>query len=81
MRTTAAVLIALLLVNHAVDGALSHERYTPAIFAVTLGLSVLMVSNIPFRSFKDLRLGVGTALLVLFVIATSVVVPTSTATA
>lgn len=65
------VLIALLLANHAVEGALGDERYTASLFAVTILLSLLMVSNIRFRSFKDLSLNPGTVFLVLFAIASS----------
>jgi CDP-diacylglycerol--serine O-phosphatidyltransferase len=45
-----------------------------ALFVVTIVLSLLMVSNIKFRSFKDLRFNFGTAFLVLFAIASSAVV-------
>jgi CDP-diacylglycerol--serine O-phosphatidyltransferase len=68
------VLISLLYANHAVGGALSHERYTIALFAVTVVLSLLMVSSFRFRSFKDLRFNVGTAILVMFAIGSSAVV-------
>lgn len=70
----AGILISLLLANHAVGGALSHERYTMALFGVTIGLSLLMVSSFRFRSFKDLSFNVGNALLVLFGIGSSVFV-------
>lgn len=65
------ILISLLLANHAVGGALSHERYTLALFGVTIALSLLMVSSFRFRSFKDLSFNVGTALLVMFAIGSS----------
>lgn len=68
------VLISLLLANHAVDGALSDERYTVTLFAVTIVLSLLMVSNVRFRSFKDLRFNIGTALLVMGAIGSSAIV-------
>jgi CDP-diacylglycerol--serine O-phosphatidyltransferase len=70
----AGILISLLLANHAVGGALSHERYTMALFGVTIGLSLLMVSSFRFRSFKDLTFNVANALLVLFGIGSSVFV-------
>ncbi len=65
------ILISLVVANHAVGGALGDERYTLALFAVTITLSLLMVSNVRFRSFKDLRLNTGTVLLVLFTIGSS----------
>ena len=70
----AGILISLLLANHAVGGALSHDRYTFAILVTTIVLSLLMVSSIKFRSFKDLALNLGTALFVMFVIGSSAVV-------
>jgi CDP-diacylglycerol--serine O-phosphatidyltransferase len=60
-----------LFANHAVGGALGGERYTVAIFATTIILSLLMVSNVRFRSFKDLKLTTGTVALVLFTIVSS----------
>lgn len=65
------ILISLVVANHAVGGALGDERYTIGILVMTVVLSLLMVSNVRFRSFKDLRLNTGTILLVLFVIASS----------
>jgi len=65
------ILISLLLANHAVGGALGSDRYTMSLFAVTIVLSLLMVSNIRFRSFKDLQLNPGTIFLVTFAIASS----------
>jgi CDP-diacylglycerol---serine O-phosphatidyltransferase len=65
------ILISLLFANHAVGGALTHERYTLAIFGVTIVLSLLMVSTFRFRSFKELSFNVGTALMVMFAIGSS----------
>jgi CDP-diacylglycerol--serine O-phosphatidyltransferase len=65
------ILISLLVANHAVGGALGDARYTAALFAVTIVLSLLMVSSVKFRSFKDLKLNFGTVFLVLFAIASS----------
>ena len=47
-------------------GALGAEPYTVLLFSVTIGLGLLMVSNVRFRSFKELRLNTGTVLFVLF---------------
>ncbi len=68
------VMISLLLANHAVGGALGHERYTVAVAAVTIVLSLLMVSTVQFRSFKDLQFNIGTAVLVMFAVTSSVIV-------
>jgi CDP-diacylglycerol--serine O-phosphatidyltransferase len=68
------ILISLVVANHAVNGAIGEERYTLVLFAVTVLLSLLMVSNVTFRSFKDLRMTTGTVLFVLFTIASSIFV-------
>lgn len=65
------VLISLVVANHAVDGALEDPRYTLTILVMTVGIALLMVSNVRFRSFKDLRLNTGTIILVLFVLVSS----------
>jgi CDP-diacylglycerol--serine O-phosphatidyltransferase len=65
------ILISLIVANHGVGGALGAEEYTLILFAVTIGLSLLMISNVRFRSFKDLQLNTGTVLVVLFVIGSS----------
>ncbi|HTM45792.1 MAG TPA: CDP-diacylglycerol--serine O-phosphatidyltransferase [Polyangiaceae bacterium] len=70
----AGILISLLLANKAVGGALGQDRYTVGIFVIMVVLSLLMVSTIKFRSFKDLAFNAGTALFVLFVIGSSAVV-------
>lgn len=67
----AGILISLIVANHGVGGALGAERYTMLLFAVTILLSLLMVSSVRFRSFKDLQLNTGTVLLVLFTIGSS----------
>lgn len=68
------ILISLAFANSAVGGALGGEQYTLALFGLTLCLSLLMVSNIRFRSFKDLRINLGSALFVLFAIGSSAIV-------
>jgi CDP-diacylglycerol---serine O-phosphatidyltransferase len=68
------VLIALIVANSAVGGAIGAEQYTLLIFGVTIAVSLFMISNVRFRSFKDLRLNTGTVLVVLFTLASSAVV-------
>jgi CDP-diacylglycerol---serine O-phosphatidyltransferase len=65
------ILISLVVANHAADGLIGRAEYTYTLMAVTIGLSLLMVSNVRFRSFKDLRFDTGTVLLVLFVLGSS----------
>ncbi len=68
----AGILISLVVANTAAGGALGAPQYTWVMFAVTLGLSLLMVSNVKFRSFKDLKLNSATVLMVLFAIGSCV---------
>ncbi len=70
----AGILIAVLLADHAVGGALGHEKYAVGVAAVTVALSLFMVSNLKFRSFKDLKFNMGTAILVLFAVGSSALV-------
>jgi CDP-diacylglycerol--serine O-phosphatidyltransferase len=69
----AGVLVAIVLANHSTGGVIGEE-YAPVILGVTLGLSVFMVSTIRFRSFKEIRFNAMTALLVTFVVLSSVFV-------
>ncbi len=57
----AGVILALIIANHSVRGNLFANKALMA--SVSLGLSALMVSTVKFRSFKDLRLNVRTAVL------------------
>jgi CDP-diacylglycerol--serine O-phosphatidyltransferase len=68
------ILISLVVADSAVGGALGSPRYTPIFFGVTLGASLLMVSNVRFRSFKDFKLNTATILFMLFVMGGSVFV-------
>ena len=67
----AGVLVSLVAANHAVDGELAGRRVLIAI--IVLSLAFFMISTIKFRSFKDLRLSWRTAGLVLFAVATGVI--------
>jgi CDP-diacylglycerol--serine O-phosphatidyltransferase len=67
----AGILISLVVANHAAGGVIGREEYTLVLLGVTVGVSLLMVSNVRFRSFKDLRLDTGTIVLALFVLASS----------
>lgn len=70
----AGMLVALLLADYAVSGALRHEKYSVAVAIVTVVLSLFMVSSIKFRSFKDLKFNWGTTILVLFAVGSSMLV-------
>jgi CDP-diacylglycerol--serine O-phosphatidyltransferase len=70
----AGILVGLVLANHSVDGALSTPRYDGATLLVVVALSALMVSSVRFRSFKDVKLDVRSALFAALIVGTSVVV-------
>lgn len=70
----AGILVALVILNHALDGALDAPQFTGPIFGITLLLAGLMVSTIKFRSFKDLKLNVATLVVALLGVGSSVAV-------
>jgi CDP-diacylglycerol--serine O-phosphatidyltransferase len=76
----AGILISLVLANHAMKDApvLAGPRYVWGMLVLTVFLSVLMVSTIRFRSFKDLRLNARTFLLVAFAVGSSAIVSLQT---
>ena len=49
----AGILVSLVVANHAARGNLTNEKVI--LTAVVLGLSMLMVSRVRFRSFKELK--------------------------
>lgn len=65
----AGLIVSLVLADHAVSGRLGESPIL--VLAIVLVLAVFMVSSIPFRSFKDLRLNLRTFLLVGFALASS----------
>lgn len=72
----AGILVAIIVANHAVGGALGGAQYAWVIFGVTLFLSGLMVSTIRFRSFKELKPNAQTLLFVTFAVGSSAAVST-----
>jgi CDP-diacylglycerol--serine O-phosphatidyltransferase len=72
----AGILVSIVVANSAVQGAIGGPRYAAAILVVMAVLAVLMVSNVQFRSFKDLKLNARTVALVAFAIGTSAVIAT-----
>lgn len=59
----AGIVVSIVVANHAVTGNLETQPYI--ILAVVLALSFFMVSTIKFRSFKDVRWGARSVVLVL----------------
>lgn len=72
----AGILVSIVVANRAVEGAIGAPTYANVIVAIMLGLAALMVSNVRFRSFKDLKLNVRTGLFVAFAIGSSVAILT-----
>ena len=72
----AGILVSIVVANHAVAGAIGGAEYAAAILGTTIVLSLLMVSTIRFRSFKDLRLNTRTVLLVTFAVGSSAIIST-----
>lgn len=73
----AGILISVVVANHAAGGKLYDPGYAWAMTALTVLLSLLMISNVRFRSFKDLKLNVRSMLLLMFAIGSSVLVGSS----
>lgn len=75
----AGILVSIVVATDAVPGGMaSPAPFGWAIFAVTLILSALMVSNVEFRSFKDVRLNARTILFVAFAIGSSALISSQT---
>ncbi|WP_437575305.1 CDP-diacylglycerol--serine O-phosphatidyltransferase [Sorangium sp. So ce887] len=70
----AGILVAIVMTHRVADGRLGGAGGAPAVLATTLLLSLLMVSTLRFRSFKDLRLDARTALSVALVVGSSAVI-------
>jgi CDP-diacylglycerol--serine O-phosphatidyltransferase len=51
----AGIVVSLIVANHALADRLPGPSSPALVFAVVIAVSLLMVSAIPFRSFKDLR--------------------------
>jgi len=67
----AGILISLVVANHAIDGKFSTAAWSWPILGVTVLLSMLMVSTVRFRSFKDLKLNARTLGVVAFAVGSS----------
>jgi CDP-diacylglycerol--serine O-phosphatidyltransferase len=67
----AGIVISFVVANHAIDGRLSTEAWSWPILGVTALLSMLMVSTVHFRSFKDLKLNARTIGVVAFAVGSS----------
>jgi CDP-diacylglycerol---serine O-phosphatidyltransferase len=70
----AGMLVSLVMTNPSSVTFFEHNGLAYIPFGIVLALSLLMVSTIPFRSFKDLRFDKATIGLVTFLILTSLLV-------
>ena len=70
----AGILISIVVADQAAQPDLGGPAYTWAMMAVTVVLSFLMISNVRFRSFKDMKLNVRSCLLIAFALGSSVIV-------
>jgi len=70
----AAALVALVVARPGTSVGLADEPFAQIALGLTIVLSLLMVSTVPFRSFKDLKLNTSTILLVSFAVGSSVFV-------
>ena len=74
----AGILVSLVLANHAVGGNLRSPQYAWPLCGLTVVLSFLMVSNMKFRSFKELKFNARTVAFVLFIVASSAIISLQT---
>lgn len=72
----AGILVSIVVANHAVEGAIGQAKYAWIILALTLTLSFLMVSNVEFRTFKDVKLNLRSVVFVGFAILSSAIIST-----
>ena len=70
----AGIVVSLMLADHALAGRLPGPTTPVLVLAVVVGVSLLMVSNIPFRSFKNLKSGPTTIALFGLLLVSAVVV-------
>jgi CDP-diacylglycerol---serine O-phosphatidyltransferase len=72
----AALLVALVVANGATEGFFSGPEAAVGMLVVTIGLGLLMVSRVGFRSFKDLKLNARTVGFVAFTVGSSALIGT-----
>jgi CDP-diacylglycerol---serine O-phosphatidyltransferase len=70
----AAIVVALIVTDHAAGGALAAGRLPGLVIAVVVASAALMVSNVRFRSFKELRLDWRTVAVATFALTSSVLI-------
>jgi CDP-diacylglycerol--serine O-phosphatidyltransferase len=72
----AGIVVAIVVANHALAGVIGRAEYAWIVLAIVLGLGFLMVSNVQFRTFKDLRPNLRGLLFLAFAVGSSAIVLT-----
>ena len=70
----AGILVSIIVANHAASGVLGGVEYVWPLLVITLVLSFLMVSNVRFRSFKDVKLNARSVIFVAFAVGSSAII-------
>ncbi len=70
----AGILVALIVASATVNGGHLTRRGTEVVLGAVIGLALLMVSSVPFRSMKELKLNVATVSLVVVALGSSALV-------
>lgn len=70
----AGILLCLVVTGRALAGTLGQQGYAVFLAVATAGLSLLMVSNLQFRSFKDIRANILTFVVVFLSLGSAVLV-------
>ena len=72
----AAIVVSLVVIDHAAGGALASGRHPGVVLAVVIAGAGLMVSNVRFRSFKELKLDLRTVAAATFALTSCIVIST-----
>lgn len=70
----AGLVVSLVVTNYAAAGQMRAPEYSWILGGVTAAIASMMVSNIKFRSFKELKLNARTVLLVAFAVGSSALI-------
>ncbi len=73
----AGALVSVVVANYSAHTNLDSPAHVWPMMGLTLLMAVLMISNVRFRSFKQLRLDIPTVLLFMFTVGSTVVVAAS----
>jgi CDP-diacylglycerol--serine O-phosphatidyltransferase len=72
----AGIVVSIVVANHALAGVIGRAEYAWVVLAIVLGIGFLMVSNVQFRTFKDLRPNLRGLLFLAFAVGSSAIVLT-----